>query len=96
MFKTDIKMQEYISVVSNVGKNLSLIKLSDFYHFDFVDNRAALEWGLAFGEYIGRFHCSNAIWQFSVSAEGRSNMPYLFLYFLGTKEQVSEKIFSIV
>jgi hypothetical protein len=90
MCKSDMILQECVNIICSEGRLEDLIKISDFYHPEFPNYQAAFDWGLSFGEYLGKFRYGDLVFRFEAS--DRKTV----LYFLGSRDKVRAKIDDIL
>lgn len=88
-FQYDFILQEYVNIVYNEGRIDDVIRICDYYHLELPNKQHALEWGFYFGEYVGKFRPGALVWAFELPNK-------TVIYFIGSKEDITKKIYDIV
>lgn len=89
-FKPNTILQEYVNLIYNEGREEDLIKACDYYHHAFPDMQSAFEWGLTFGQYVGKNYNGIDVYRFTVLHGD------LVFYFIGAGNVVSDKLNRIL
>lgn len=90
MFKTNEIIESYIRIICVEGRGEELINISDTYHKAFDNKDIAMEWGIDFGEYLGKHHYGDPVWKFKLFDED------IYIYFIGSLEEVKRKVYKVL
>jgi hypothetical protein len=90
VFQTDGVLQDYIDIIFKENGTNNIIAACDYYHNTFPSQQQALEWGLCFGEYIGKYLYDSCVWSFELPDKKT------IVYFFGSRDIVKEKIYNLL
>lgn len=90
ILKTDNILQDYIDIIFKENRADKIIAACDYYHNTFASQQQALEWGLCFGEYIGKYLYDSNVWSFEFPDKKT------VVYFFGSRDRVKEKLYDLL
>lgn len=88
VFKKDKILQEIFDIACYEGHEDELRDVSDLYSLGFDSAKEALEFGFNLGEFVGKFHFGDTVYEFLVP---ESNT---LMYFIGSFNEVKMKIYK--
>jgi hypothetical protein len=90
VFRRHELLQEFISMIFIEGRKDEIIKICDYYNHGISSIDDGIEWGMNFGEFIGRFYFGEEIWEFKFPEERGA------VYFIGSLSDVRSRINDII